>query len=199
LSEEGKKLIKDLDDELDQDELTDTQKAKAKWTQLEALIGSEQPHKEHRARHRGHFEARQEVFAGKGMIVSMSRRIAADLYDEIRKPCAGLAFDERSAQGRDQGGDDGRLSDGPRWPSTTPPRSSASAGRAHEGRCRCAEAGDRARHVAHRLRCAQHAHAVHRQADEGPQPDAGHCAREPRAHGTSPAAWWWITSASPPT
>jgi hypothetical protein len=41
LSEEGKKLVEKLDDELVQDDLTDTQKAKAKWTQLEALIGSE--------------------------------------------------------------------------------------------------------------------------------------------------------------
>ena len=32
LSEEGKKLIAELDEELDQDELTETQKAKAKWT-----------------------------------------------------------------------------------------------------------------------------------------------------------------------
>ena len=41
LSEEGKKLVEELDDELDGEELTETQKAKAKWTQLEALIGSE--------------------------------------------------------------------------------------------------------------------------------------------------------------
>jgi type I site-specific restriction-modification system R (restriction) subunit len=88
LSEEGRKLIKELDeldDELDQDELTDTQKAKAKWIQMEALIGSE-----HRIRNIAqdivsHFEARQEVFAGKGMILCMSRRIAADLYSEIIK------------------------------------------------------------------------------------------------------------------
>ena len=33
----------------------------------------------------GHFQARQEVFAGKGMIVAMLRRIAAELYDEIIK------------------------------------------------------------------------------------------------------------------
>ena len=32
-----------------------------------------------------HFETRQEVFVGKGMIVSMSRRIAAELYDAIIK------------------------------------------------------------------------------------------------------------------
>jgi type I restriction enzyme, R subunit len=41
LSEEGKKLVADLDATLAQDDLTETQKAKAKWTQLEALIGSE--------------------------------------------------------------------------------------------------------------------------------------------------------------
>ena len=41
LNPEGKKLIEDFDEELDQEDLTDdTQKIKAKWTQLEALIGS---------------------------------------------------------------------------------------------------------------------------------------------------------------
>lgn len=83
LSDEGKKLVKELDDELDQEELTDTQKAKAKWTQLEALIGSEKRLKNIAQDIVSHFEQRQEVFAGKGMIVTMSRRIAADLYEEI--------------------------------------------------------------------------------------------------------------------
>ena len=83
LSEEGKKLIAELDEELDQEDLTDTQKAKAKWTKMEALIGSEQRIKNIAKDIVGHFEARQEVFAGKGMVVSMSRRIAAELYKEI--------------------------------------------------------------------------------------------------------------------
>ncbi len=83
LSEEGKKLIAELDEELDQEELTDTQKAKAKWTKMEALIGSEQRIKNIAKDIVSHFEARQEVFAGKGMVVSMSRRIAAELYKEI--------------------------------------------------------------------------------------------------------------------
>jgi type I restriction enzyme R subunit len=85
LSDEGKQLIAELDEELDQDELTDTQKAKTKWTQIEALIGSEQRLKNIAQDIVSHFEARQEVFAGKGMIVSMSRRIAVDLYEEIIK------------------------------------------------------------------------------------------------------------------
>lgn len=85
LSDEGKKLIKELDDELEQDELTENQKAKAKWTQLEALIGSNDRIKRIAKDIVIHFEQRQEVFKGKGMIVTMSRRIAAELYDEIIK------------------------------------------------------------------------------------------------------------------
>jgi type I restriction enzyme R subunit len=83
LSEEGKKLVDDLDDELDQEDLTNTQKAKAKWTQLEALVGSENRIKNIAKDIVAHFGQRQEVFEGKGMIVSMSRRIAADLYQAI--------------------------------------------------------------------------------------------------------------------
>ncbi|WP_154859692.1 type I restriction endonuclease subunit R [Cyclobacterium xiamenense] len=85
LSEEGKKLVEELDNELDGEELTETQKAKAKWTQLEALIGSENRIKNVANDIIQHFGQRQEVFEGKGMIVAMSRRIAADLYDEIIK------------------------------------------------------------------------------------------------------------------
>jgi len=85
LSEEGKQLVEELEEELKNEDLTDTQKAKAKWTQLEALIGSENRIKNIAQDIITHFEQRLEVFEGKGMIVSMSRRIAAELYDEIIK------------------------------------------------------------------------------------------------------------------
>lgn len=85
LSDEGRKLVAELDEELNQDELTETQKAKSRWTQIEALIGSEKRIKNIAQDIVNHFEQRQEVFAGKGMIVSMSRRIAAALYEEIIK------------------------------------------------------------------------------------------------------------------
>lgn len=85
LCEEGKKLISELDDDLDKDELTSTQQAKAKWTKLEALVGSEDRIKQIASDVVFHFEQRQEVFEGKGMIVSMSRRIAVELYNEIIK------------------------------------------------------------------------------------------------------------------
>lgn len=83
LSDEGRKLVAELDEELEQDELTETQKAKARWTQIEALIGSKQRIQNIAKDIVTHFEQRQEVFAGKGMIVSMSRRIAAELYEAI--------------------------------------------------------------------------------------------------------------------
>ncbi|MFV0176160.1 type I restriction endonuclease subunit R [Empedobacter falsenii] len=83
LTEEGKELVDELDDELDQEDLTSTQKAKSKWTQLEALIGGKQRVQNIAADIVSHFTQRQEVFQGKGMIVSMSRRIAADLYNAI--------------------------------------------------------------------------------------------------------------------
>ena len=95
LSEEGRRLVAELDDELDQDELTQTQKAKAKWTQLEALIGSDGRIKQIARDIINHFEQRQEVFEGKGMIVAMSRRIAADLYKEMIRIRPGWHSDDQ--------------------------------------------------------------------------------------------------------
>jgi type I restriction enzyme R subunit len=83
LSDEGKKLISELDEELKIDDLAEAQKAKAKWTQLEALVGSKDRIRQIAGDIVTHFEERQKVFEGKGMIVTMSRRIAVDLYNEI--------------------------------------------------------------------------------------------------------------------
>lgn len=84
LSDEGQELVKALDDELAQEDLSENQKSLAKWTQLEALIGAEDRVKRVAADVVEHFEARQEVNnGGKGMIVAMSRRIAADLFEAI--------------------------------------------------------------------------------------------------------------------
>ncbi|GBE18523.1 type I restriction enzyme EcoR124II R protein [archaeon BMS3Abin16] len=85
LNEEGRKLVAELDDELEKAGLAENQKTMAKWTRLEALIGSEGRLKRVAQDIITHFELRQEVFEGKGLIVAMSRRIAADLYEEIIK------------------------------------------------------------------------------------------------------------------
>lgn len=84
LDEEGKRLIEEFDAELEQDEeITDQQKAKAKYTKLEAIVGNEERIKNLAKDIVNHSEQRQKVFNGKGMIVAMSRRIAANLYKEI--------------------------------------------------------------------------------------------------------------------
>ena len=83
LTEEGKRLVAEFEDELGIEELTDAQKAKTKTTQLEALIGTEKRVRNIANDIVTHFEQRQKVFEGKGMIVAMSRRIAADLYAQI--------------------------------------------------------------------------------------------------------------------
>lgn len=84
LDEEGRRLIEEFDRELEQDEeVTEKQKAKAKWTKLEAIVGNQQRVKNLAKDIVTHFEKRQTVFEGKAMIVAMSRRIAADLYAAI--------------------------------------------------------------------------------------------------------------------
>jgi type I restriction enzyme, R subunit len=84
LDEEGKRLIDEFDKELEEDEeVTDKQRAKAKWTKLEAIVGNHERIKNLANDIVAHFELRQQVFTGKAMIVAMSRRIAVELYNEI--------------------------------------------------------------------------------------------------------------------
>jgi type I restriction enzyme R subunit len=84
LNEEGRRLIEEFDKELEQDEeISEKQKAKVKWTKLEAIVGNQERVKNLANDIVTHFEKRQTVFEGKAMIVAMSRRIAADLYKEI--------------------------------------------------------------------------------------------------------------------
>ncbi|MCJ1662985.1 type I restriction endonuclease subunit R [Staphylococcus sp. NRL 18/288] len=77
----------DLDEAYD--EITENQeddmkqRLKSKWSRIEALAGAK-PRIETLAKDIiQHFETRQKAMQGKGMIVTMSRRIAVDLYDEI--------------------------------------------------------------------------------------------------------------------
>src|ERR1017187_1579256 len=83
LDEEGKKLIEEYDRSLEDEELTDQQKAKARWTKLEAIIGHPRRIKNVAKDIVTHFEEREKVFEGKAMIVAMSRRVAVDLYNEL--------------------------------------------------------------------------------------------------------------------
>lgn len=83
LTEEGRRLIEEFDRELDDDDATESQKAKAKWSKLEAIVGHPERLKNLARDIVAHYEKRAEVFDGKAMIVTMSRRIAVALYSEI--------------------------------------------------------------------------------------------------------------------
>jgi type I restriction enzyme R subunit len=84
LDEEGRRLIEEFDEELEQDEETsDRQKIKAKWIKLEAIVGNAERIRNLAKDIVNHFEQRQKVFDGKALIVAMSRRIAAELYKEM--------------------------------------------------------------------------------------------------------------------
>ncbi|MGB4575672.1 MAG: type I restriction endonuclease subunit R [Paludibacter sp.] len=91
LDEEGKRLIKEFESrddlygypENEGQPLGLPQQAKAKWTTLESIVGSNRRLRNLANDIVSHFEQRQQVFEGKAMIVTMSRRIAAELYKEI--------------------------------------------------------------------------------------------------------------------
>ena len=85
LPEEGKQLIRELDDMLDEKDQEQAEEAKSRRSRLEALVGSPARLRTVAKDIVTHFEARQAVFEGKGMIVCMSRPIAAALYGEIKK------------------------------------------------------------------------------------------------------------------
>lgn len=63
----------------------DIENKKAKWARLEAIVGHPDRLRLIAADVISHFEARNEILDGKGMIVCMSRRIAVELYAEIVK------------------------------------------------------------------------------------------------------------------
>ena len=67
------------------EEVTQKEKLKTKWAQLEALVGTEKRLGLIADDIIAHFEERLETMDGKGMIVCMSRRICVDLYNAIVK------------------------------------------------------------------------------------------------------------------
>lgn len=81
--------LKQLDDEFEEllegQEESDRDKNRSKWTRMEAIVGSPNRVKKLAEDIVQHFEAKEQAMDGKGMIVSMSRKIAVDLYDEITR------------------------------------------------------------------------------------------------------------------
>jgi len=80
-------VLKEIDADVGElvvdEEQSDAEKFKSKWSALEKLVGSK-PRIEQIAKDLvGHFEERTALMEGKGMIVAMSRQIAVELYDAI--------------------------------------------------------------------------------------------------------------------
>ena len=76
-------LDQEVDDLLEGEEMTRQDQLKAEYAQKEAIVGNDERLKMVAKDIIDHFEGRLSAIDGKGMIVTMSRRIAADLYDRI--------------------------------------------------------------------------------------------------------------------
>ncbi len=86
LSPADQKILDERVEEVtEDDELTERQRRFAKWTSVEAVVGSEPRIKQVAADLVNHFEQRLSAAEGKGMIVCMSRRICVEMYKEIIK------------------------------------------------------------------------------------------------------------------
>ena len=76
-------LDKEVDELLEGEEFSRQDALKAEYAQKEAIVGSDERLNMVALDIIQHFEQRQSVLDGKGMIVTMSRGIAADLYEKI--------------------------------------------------------------------------------------------------------------------
>ena len=84
LSVDDYQALDDLADEItEQVEESAASKAKSRWSRLEAIVGAEERLDLIARDIVEHWEKRREVLFGKGMIVTMSRRIAVRLYEKI--------------------------------------------------------------------------------------------------------------------
>lgn len=84
LSVDDYQALDDLADEItEQVEESAASKAKSRWSRLEAIVGAEERLDLIARDIVEHWEKRRESLFGKGMIVTMSRRIAVRLYEKI--------------------------------------------------------------------------------------------------------------------
>ena len=84
LPSEAKELLdQGFEDVTEESEAESRERLKTRWARVEAIVGAKKRIDEVAADIVGHWEARRSVLAGKAMVVCMSRRICADLYDAI--------------------------------------------------------------------------------------------------------------------
>lgn len=83
LKEATPKIDQEFEELTEGEEVNKKDKLKSKWAKLESMIGSESRIKLVAQDVVEHFENRLSALDGKGLFVSMSRRIAVEMYDEI--------------------------------------------------------------------------------------------------------------------
>ena len=83
--EERPKIDVEFEEVTEGDEVESKEKLKSKWAQLEKVAGAPERTKRIANDIVIHFEQRTSILEGKGLIVCMSRRICADLYNQIIK------------------------------------------------------------------------------------------------------------------
>jgi type I restriction enzyme R subunit len=148
-----------------------------RWTQLEAIVGSDKRLDLVARDIVEHYEQRLEAMEGKAMIVCMSRRICVELYEKIadlRPQWHGEEDDE----GRMKAVMTGSASDPQDWQQhiRSKSRREALANRFRDPD----DPRHSPRHVANRLRRPIPTHHVPRQAHARPRPHASHSPRQPR-------------------
>jgi type I restriction enzyme R subunit len=79
------KIDPDFEAATEGEEVEGKERLKSKWARLEAMVGSPQRLEKMARDIVEHFEARLSAMEGKAMIVGMSRRVCAELYNEIIK------------------------------------------------------------------------------------------------------------------
>src|SRR5206468_2549242 len=82
-SEERPRIDEEFEEVTEAEEIERRERLKTKWAQLEAVVGTQRRLALVAEDLITHFESRLGAMDGKAMVVCMSRRIAAALYDEI--------------------------------------------------------------------------------------------------------------------
>ncbi|MFH1619685.1 MAG: HsdR family type I site-specific deoxyribonuclease, partial [bacterium] len=112
--EEKPKIDPEFEEVTEGEEVSDREKLKHKWARLEAIVGSKGRIKQIAKDLVEHFEQRLAILEGKGMVVCMSRRIAVELHDEIKR-LRPAWYDKEDEKGFVKVIMTGSATDGPEW------------------------------------------------------------------------------------
>ena len=112
--EERPHIDQEFEEVTEGEEISAKEKLKSKWARVEAVVGSENRIKTIARDMVEHWESRSSVLDGKAMIVTMSRRIAIELHNEIVK-LRPQWYDPDDDKGKIKVIMTGSAADGPEW------------------------------------------------------------------------------------